>query len=551
MAAPKRIGQILKERGLLTEQEINLSIEQQKITGDLLGETFIKLGFVSAPEMAKALSEQAGMPYLNLHEYTISEDALKLVPKDVAERVGFMPIDLKEGRLTIGLVNPSNVLAVDTATRLTKKPPETYVIDSDAFYDLIDRAYYFLENPIQLRLKNSVDKIKASENITADSISDMARLIIMDGIRRNATDIHITPEKQTVHVFYRIDGVLQHGFCFPKAARSGVISKIKIMSELDIAEQRLPQDGSFSFPFLNKSYDMRVATIPTIYGENLALRILGNAGPLLRLSSLGFNDTDTLKMQAIFKKPYGIILITGPTGSGKTTTLYAALRDINLLEKNVLTVEDPVEYRLSLVKQTEVNPKAGYDFALAGRNFMRQDPDVILLGEIRDEETARIAIRASITGHLVLTTLHTNDAITAIPRLLDFGIDSFMLSSSLLAISSQRLVRKICPFCKTEYKLPDDIKLRLELSGVAGHIDTAHRGAGCAACNLTGYSGRTAIGEIMVIDDEIRDHISSSASLKTIKELAVGNGMRFLMEDGMNKVKDGITSIDEVLRVVG
>jgi type II secretory ATPase GspE/PulE/Tfp pilus assembly ATPase PilB-like protein len=345
--------------------------------------------------------------------------------------------------------------------------------------------------------------------------------------------------------------VLQHGFCYPKTAKNGVISKVKVMSKLDIAEQRLPQDGSFSFSFLNKAYDMRVSTIPTIYGENVVIRILAGHGELVRLSSLGFDDSNTRRMQALFKKPYGIILITGPTGSGKTTTLYAALREVNLLERNVITVEDPVEYKLSLTKQTNVNLKAGYDFAVAGRNFMRQDPDVILLGEIRDEETAKIAIRASITGHLVLSTLHTNDAITAIPRLLDFNVDRFLLSSSLLAIVSQRLVRKLCASCRTVYTPGDEDMLRLELAGIKDEVEAAYRGDGCSACNHTGYAGRTAIGEVVVADDEVRELISTSHSIKMIKDAVSKNGMKFLKEDGMTKVKHGITSIDEVLRVVG
>ncbi len=551
MAEPKRLGDLLKEQGLLTDHKINVAIEQQKITNDLLGVTFIKLGFVSSAEVAKALSQQAGIPYLNLYEHPIADEALRKVPKDVAERVGFMPIDYREGRLAIGIINPSNVLAVDTATQLTNKAPDVYVIDSDAFYDLIDRSYFFLQHPVLARLASAVDAIKQAATVSAGQISTLTELIITDAIRRNATDLHITPEKQAVHVFYRIDGVLQHGHCYPKTGQNGVISKIKVMAELDIAEQRLPQDGSFSFTFLNKTYEMRVSTIPTIYGENVVVRILSGSGPLVRLSSLGFAAEDTRLLDALFKKPYGIILITGPTGSGKTTSLYAALREINILEKNVLTVEDPVEYRLSLVKQTAVNTKSGYDFAMAGRNFMRQDPDVILLGEIRDAETAKIAVRASVTGHLVMSTLHTNDAISAIPRLIDLGVDRFLLSSSLLAVISQRLVRKICPHCKTAYRPTEDELHRLKFAGIDDQITTAFKGTGCSSCNSNGYIGRTVIGEILVVDDEIKDLVSIGASIKNIKGAAIAKGMSFLREDGMRNVAKGITTIDEVLRVVG
>jgi type II secretory ATPase GspE/PulE/Tfp pilus assembly ATPase PilB-like protein len=378
----------------------------------------------------------------------------------------------------------------------------------------------------------------------------------VEGIRRKATDIHISPASDTVNVFYRVDGVLQYGFCIPKSAHNGIVSRIKVQSMLDISEQRLPQDGAFSMTFLNTKYEMRVSTTPTIYGENIVIRILAGTGQLLSIDSLGFDPENTNRLRALFQKPYGIILITGPSGSGKTTTLYAALREVNLIERNVLTVEDPVEYKLNFVKQTSVNLKAGYDFALAGRNFMRQDPDVILLGEIRDEETARIAVRASITGHLVLSTLHTNDAVTSIPRLLDFNIDRFLLSSSLLAVISQRLVRKLCNNCKEEYSVSEEELKSLDLSqhektsGDVLSIKTAYRAKGCKACNYTGYIGRTAIGEIMVVNDEIKELISEGASLNKLKEAALRNGMVTLKIDGIKKIRQNLTSIEEIIRVV-
>ena len=325
---------------------------------------------------------------------------------------------------------------------------------------------------------------------------------------------------------------------------------------LDISEQRLPQDGSFSMSFLNTKYEMRISTTPSIYGENIVIRVLAGTGQLLRMDSLGFDRENTQRLNTLFHKPYGIILITGPTGSGKTTTLYAALREVNLTEKNVLTVEDPVEYKLSFVKQTSVNLKAGYDFALAGRNFMRQDPDVMLLGEIRDEETARIAVRASITGHLVLSTLHTNDAVTSIPRLLDFNIDRFLLSSSLLAVVSQRLVRKLCSHCKEEYSVSEEDLKQLNLSkngkmhGIDVTINNASRAVGCNMCNNTGYLGRTVVGEIMVVNDEIKELVSEGTSLSKVKEAALKNGMVPLKVSGIEKVRQNLTSIDEIVRLI-
>ncbi len=549
MAEKKRIGQLLKEKGLVTETHINVAIAQQKVTGTFLGETLVELGFVSSKEICQCLAEQAGMQYLDLREHPVQEDAIRLIPKDVAEQGEFIPIELFEGRMVIGVVDPSNIFAIDTVSKITKKPPIVYMVDKEAFYDTLEKAYFFLENPIQRRIEETVNSLKAGIN-TAD-ISTLTDLIVMDAIRKNTTDIHITPAEETVHVFNRIDGILQHNFCFPKRAHAGVVSKIKVMSGMDIAEQRLPQDGSFTYEFLGKEYDMRVSTIPTIYGENLVVRVLSGTGPLTRLEVLGFDPEETKKLRILFNRPHGIILVTGPTGSGKTTTLYAALREVNLLEKNVLTIEDPVEYRLSLVKQSEVNLKAGYDFALAGRNFMRQDPDVMLLGEIRDSETAIIAIRASITGHLVLSTLHTNDAVTSIPRLFDLGVDSFLLSASLLAVIAQRLVRKICPDCKESYQITEDEKDILSFFKVTDYPEVLYRGRGCKFCNNTGYLGRTAIGEIFIVDEEIKEMISKKEPTQIIRSRAINKGMKSIMEDGLSKVRAGITTLDEVLRVTG
>jgi type II secretory ATPase GspE/PulE/Tfp pilus assembly ATPase PilB-like protein len=377
----------------------------------------------------------------------------------------------------------------------------------------------------------------------------MTEMIIMDGVRKNATDVHITPAEDVSYIFYRVDGVLQFGHCLPKAIHTGIISRIKILSQLDIAETRLPQDGSFSFPFLNQSYDIRVSTVPTIYGENIVMRILSGRGMLLRMENLGFNPVTTGRIRDLFRKPYGVVLITGPTGSGKTTTLYAALREINILERNILTVEDPVEYKLSFVKQTQVHEKSGYDFAMAGRNFMRQDPDVMLLGEVRDEETAKIAIRASITGHLVISTLHTNDAVTAIPRLIDLNVDRYLMSSSLLAIIAQKLVRKVCAFCKKEYSFTAGERAMFQEFGI--EAERGYRATGCPKCNGNGYFGRTVVGEVLLIDDEVKELIYAGASAVAIKGAALRKGMKPLREDCLLKVAQGITTIEEMMRVSG
>ena len=546
-----KIGELLKAKGFINDAQLNIALAQQAITGDLLGVILVKLGFVSTEEMAKAFAEQAGVEFINLNGYTIPEDALRLVPREVAEKIGFLPLNVENGILTIGINNPSNVLAIDTATRISGNSPKVCIVDTENFHEGLEKAYYFLENPIPRRIADAIEEIKTTNTPVATTISLLTELVIMDGIRRNATDIHLNPLSDTVHAVYRIDGVLHHAYCLPKAIQSGITSRIKILSALDIAEQRLPQDGSFSFSFLNKKYGIRISTVPAIYGENIVLRVLKSSVSLLRLSSLGFDKHATERLRLLFSKPHGIILITGPTGSGKTTTLYAALREINLLEKNVLTVEDPVEYKLSMVKQTEVNTKAGYDFALAGRNFMRQDPDVILLGEVRDEETAKIAIRSSITGHLVLSTLHTNDAVTAIPRLIDLNVDRYLLSSSLLAVVAQRLVRKICMNCKIEYQPKKGELEAMDFPELEENIKTAFKGTGCPICSNTGYLGRTTIGEIFILSDNTRELIYSGASIGAIKEAAVKNGMVTTKESGIKKAIDGITTFGEVLRVAG
>lgn len=547
-----QLGQLLKQKGLITEERINMAIAFQKVTGNLFGESVAKLGFVSFSEISEALAEQAGITFINLDEYAVSEDAIRLIPKDIAEKTGFIPLRLTDNSIEIGVTNPSNIHAIDAAAKITKKQPKVFMVDSEAFYETLEKAYFFLENPIEQRINKAIEEIKSTVTPPTATVAEMAQHLIIEGIRRKATDIHISPAAETIDVFYRVFGVLQYGFCLPKAAQNGIASKIKILSNLDIAEQRLPQDGSFSMSIFSTKYEMRVSTIPTIYGENIVIRVLAGKGSLIRIYNLGFDRENTDRLRNLFQKPYGIILITGPTGSGKTTTLYAALREVDLTERNVLTVEDPVEYKLSFVKQTSVNLKTGYDFALAGRNFMRQDPDVMLLGEIRDEETSRIAVRASITGHLVLSTLHTNDAITSIPRLLDFNIDRFLLSSSMLAVIAQRLVRKLCNNCKEPYPVSEaDLKARdLFVDSDKYRITTAYRAKGCSVCNNGGYVGRTVIGEIMVVNDEIKELISEGASYSKLKEAALRNGMVLLKLHGITKVKDGITSIEEILRVV-
>lgn len=550
-----KLGELLIQRGFLNEEKLRLALSYQKITDTLLGDALVKLGFISSFEIARALAEQAGIPFINLSEHIPTEEAIRLIPKNIAEMNGFIPLNVNGNQIELAMINPSDINALDIVTKLTGKSTKAFMVDKVSFLETIEKAYFFLENPIEERINDAIDEIKSATTLNPATVAELSQHIIMEGIRRNATDIHITPEQDLINVFYRLDGVMNYGFSIPTTAHSGIVSRIKVQAMLDISEHRVPQDGSFTIDLINTKYELRVATTPTIYGENIVIRVLAGSGQLVMLKSIGFDDLNTTRLHNLFQKPHGIILITGPTGSGKTTTLYAALREVNLIERNVLTVEDPVEYRLSFVKQSSVNLKAGFDFSVAGRNFMRQDPDVMLLGEIRDDETAKIATRAAVTGHLVLSTLHTNDAVTSIPRLLDFNIDRFMLVSSLLAVVAQRLVRKLCPNCKEEYEVTEAEFMTLELSEAEKKfinitmLKKACRPKGCASCKM-GYMGRTVIGEIMIVNDEIKELVSESATMGKVKEAAIKNGMVPMKVSALRKVIEKVTSIEEIIRVV-
>ncbi len=549
--APLKLGELLISKGLLSREQFIVAMAKQAVTGTLIGETLTKLGFVSSMEMGQVLAEQAGIEFIDVSRYAISNEVLELVPRETAEATGFLPLEIRDGVLSIGMTNPNNIHAIDVATRLSGKAPKVYMVDSETFQEMLEKAYFFLKHPIHHSIEKIISDLKKGVEVSGAMISSLTEFLLMDGIRRNASDIHITPEHETLDVSCRIDGVLKYIYCLPKSVHTGVVSRIKILSSLDIAEQRLPQGGSFSFPLMNKVYEIRVSVVPTIYGENLVMRVLSGSKALLSMVGLGFDEQDTKRLRSLFSKPHGMIMVAGPTGSGKTTTLYSALREINIIEKNVLTVEDPVEYRLSMVKQTQVSSKSGYDFALAGKSFMRQDPDAMLIGEIRDEETATIAIRASITGHLVLSTIHTNDSATVIPRLIDLNVDRFLLSTALLAVISQRLIRKVCSYCRKEHIYAPGELTGMGFPEVEGKAMTTYKGEGCSSCNNTGYIGRTVIGEILIVSEEIKGLIYSSGAVKAIQDAARRDGMKTMRENGIRKAMEGITTFEEVLRVTG
>ena len=555
----KPIGQLLKELGYVTEEQIKVALEVQKIKPGLLGEILVELGFVSPREIAEAIAYQAGKPFIDLTQYTPTKEALRILDKTIAKQLEVLPFDVDENSVKIAMANPYDINAIDIVKRRAGREVEVSVSDKDTILKYIEIYYFLLENPIEDEVKRIIENFMKGSG-TAD-IPKLVDLILDHAVIDRATDIHISPESIASHVFFRVDGIMRHYYALPREMHSAIVSRIKVLAGLDIAETRLPQDGSFTHRFFEEDYDLRVSTVPTAYGENLVLRLLSKNLSLFNLKNLGIEEDTLQKLEEQFKKPQGIVLVTGPTGSGKTTTLYAALRRINALERNILTVEDPIEYKFPFIKQTQVNEKAGYTFARAIRHFLRQDPDVILIGEIRDEETAEMALRASITGHLVLSTLHTNDSVSAIPRLIDMGIRDYMVASGINAITAQRLVRQVCRFCRTEKVIKAEELLKYgfdeesikEYTGIQdlGEELTLHYGKGCEHCKGTGYLGRTLILELLILDEEIADMIVKGHTPLAIKERAREKGMRTLKEDGLVKVLKGITTPEEVVRVTG
>ncbi|ADD67137.1 type II secretion system protein E [Denitrovibrio acetiphilus DSM 12809] len=553
--AEMTVGELLKESGCVTEEQIRIALEIKKINKKMLGEILVDLSFVSPREVAIVIARQADKPFIDISEHPPSADALRLIDRHTAKQLEAIPIENTEKRLTVALADPFNINTIDILRRKTNKQINVYVADRESILKNIETNYHMLECPIDKEIQKLIDSAVAS-GITSEPPL-LVEHILNSAIIERATDIHISPETSATHIFFRIDGILHHYYAFPHMVHSALSSRIKILSNLDIAEQRLPQDGAMSHSFFDEDFDVRVSTIPTCCGEGIVLRVLSKNISLFNLESLGFEPDTRDKLEKQLKRPHGILLVTGPTGSGKTTTLYASLRKINSLQRKILTAEDPIEYKFPFIKQTQLNLKAGYTFPRAMRAFLRQDPDVILLGEMRDEETAEMAMRASITGHLVLSTLHTNDAVTAIPRLMEMKIKDYMIASGVGGILSQRLIRKTCCSCQEE---TSESVAELISKGIPEEVFTKHgyspdgeiiykQGKGCAFCRNTGYAGRGVISELLVIDQEIGELIVTGATPMTIFRKAVTNGMIPIIESGLIKVMHGITTPDEILRV--
>ncbi|MDD5423172.1 MAG: type II secretion system ATPase GspE [Candidatus Omnitrophica bacterium] len=557
MAKKEAIIDILLAKKLVTADQIDRAKEDMKKTGLPLDKTLSKLGYITEEKIAHAVAESMNVMVIELKNYLIDPDVLVNVSEDLARKHKVIPLFKVGDSLTLAMANPRDIMAIDEVRMKSKIPIIEPVLSTESDIRLAIDQYYGSPGGLDEVIK-TIDAAKLAA-ITPDGqgskaltkaaeeapVVRLVNLILMQAIKEKASDIHIEPEENLVRVRFRIDGILHEIATPPKELQNIISSRIKILSKLDIAESRKPQDGKINMKMENKVLDLRVSTFPTIHGENIVMRILDKTSVMVGVEQLGFNEKDFNGFNKLIRAAYGIILVTGPTGSGKTTTLYSALSAINSLEKNIITVEDPVEYEIPLIRQTQVNVKAGLTFAAGLRSILRQDPDIVMVGEIRDKETAEIAVQASLTGHLVFSTLHTNDAPSSISRLIDMGVEPFLISSSVLAILAQRLVRVLCPECKEAYT-PTAAALK-EL-GIKEQVKF-YKAKGCSHCKGSGYGGRTGIHELMVISDEIKKLNIAKAGALDIRKVAISEGMTTLRGDGLDKVIRGITTPEEVIRV--
>jgi type II secretory ATPase GspE/PulE/Tfp pilus assembly ATPase PilB-like protein len=541
----KPLGVVLKEKGLVTDEYISYALQEQKITREKIGEILERLGFVTENDIVVALSQQSGVPYIDVDAILPEENVLKLFNKKLCLNNTFLPFRKTDNLLEIAAHNLIDEKLGQNISRQTGLLPKFYISERKKIIRAINKFYYFLENPVEKLIEKEVYLLSQSEEM-ARGFDNLIKHILHLSVKMRATDIHIKPMKLSSSISFRIDGVLTSVLSLP-VELNRIVSSLKMKADMDIAEQRLPQDGRFSATILNNNFDFRVSTIVSPLGESMVLRILPMESSVMGLEQLGFFTEHIQIIEKMFNEPFGIILITGPTGSGKSTTLFSGIRKLNLLQKNTITVEEPIEFEIPLLRQTQVNEKAGYTFANAIRYFLRHDPDVILVGEVRDSETAATAATAATTGHLVLSTMHTNSAIGTIPRLMDLGIRPFLIADSLVGVVSQRLVRKICNGCKTSYEPSEQEKIYLKDTG----IEILYKGKGCELCGGTGYFERTLIYELLPIDQKLSQLIEKGADLSMIVETAKASGFEDIFEISRNKVKQGITTTEEALRALG
>jgi len=568
---PLRIGELLTKAKLLTNEQLQRALDEQKQSGGRIGEHLIRMGFVTEEDILDCLSQQYGVPSINLQHFEIDESIIRLIPADVARKYQFIPVSKTGATLTVAMSDPTNVFAMDDITFITGYRVEPVVASEEALREAIDK-YYGTTHAIEL--KKVMDDLSTVEETALEvldeedddnlDISDdeaaadeapvvrLVNLILTDALKRGASDIHIEPYEKSYRVRFRIDGVLYEIMNPPMKLRDAICSRIKILARLDIAEKRLPQDGRIKIKMKLqgklKELDYRVSTLPTLHGEKIVLRLLDKDNLMLDMTKLGFEKSSLKSFEHCITQPYGMVLVTGPTGSGKTNTLYSALSRVNTPEVNIMTAEDPVEFQLPGINQVQMKESIGLNFAAALRSFLRQDPNIVLVGEIRDFETAEIAIKASLTGHLVLSTLHTNDAPSTINRLMNMGIEPFLVATSVNLIAAQRLIRRICNNCKEEEDAPLQALLNVGFSEAEAPEIQLYRGRGCDNCNQRGYKGRLGIFEVMTVTEDIRELILSGATAIELRRKAIEEGMISLRQSGLQKIRDGITTIEEVVR---
>ena len=558
----RRLGEILVDSGVITHDQLDQALDIQRKNGQRIGSILVKLGFISTQNFLGALADQLDVPYVELSDYEIDPEVLKIIPGVLAQKHQVIPLFRIKNSLTLAMADPQDIEAIDEVRRVSRLEVEPAIASETDIVTALEQHY-----GVVLEMSDTLDEVIQSIEAETDSaipeepeedlrqlaedapVVKLVNMILAQAIKDRASDIHIEPEEESIRVRYRVDGILQEVFSPPKSLQPAIISRIKILSEMDIAETRIPQDGRFRVRIQGNDVDVRVSSLPTAYGENVVMRILDKNNILLKLDDLGFAKDNLEIVREMLSNSYGIILVTGPTGSGKTTSLYAFLNTINSVDKNIITLEDPIEYRLKMIRQSQINPKVGMTFASGLRSILRQDPDIIMVGEIRDPETAQIAIESALTGHLVLSTLHTNDAPGAITRLIEMGVEPFLLSSAIIGVIAQRLVRRVCSKCREAYT-PTPLALkRIGINPEKKNIQF-FRGKGCPVCKHSGYKGRIGIYEILKVDDKIRELILSGATSDDIRKEAIKRGMKTLKHDGLVKALKGMTTVEEVMRVI-
>jgi len=585
-----KLGEILVRENLISPQHLRQALDYQREHGGRLGFNLVKLGLVSDDTITAILSRQYGIPSVNLELFDIEDSVLRLIPQEVAQKYSVLPLSRVGATLTLAMVDPTNVFAMDDIKFMTGLNVEPVVVAEASVQQAISK-YYSTSREIELAsvapevASNgngfsdadlvSLDNLDLDHSVSAEDVevfeendeidlSSLTRMsedapvvrlvnvLLVDALRRGASDIHVEPYEKELRIRFRIDGVLYDVMHPPLKMRDALISRIKIMSKLDISEKRLPQDGRIKIRVKvdsrSRELDFRVSTLPTLFGEKVVLRLLDKEKLMLDMTNLGFEPDSLVKFQRNIAKPYGMVLVTGPTGSGKTNTLYSALQSLNTVDTNIMTAEDPVEFNLPGINQVQMKEQIGLNFAAALRSFLRQDPNIVLVGEIRDFETAEIAIKAALTGHLVLSTLHTNDAPSTISRLMNMGIEPFLVATSVNLIQAQRLIRRICKDCKKEHPTPHEALMEIGFSAEEVKTLRTYKGRGCPSCNETGYKGRIGLYEVMEITDEIRELILIGASALELRKKSIEDGMISLRESGLQKIRNGVTTIEEVLR---